>query len=174
MWSVFPACRVCILEEQSMQLRADGSILQRQGPHQSEAEALARSLIFLKPGVMDVAWCLLQQFYLLGVQCFSRRCYGHSGWAWSQCYKTGPLRTGRLAPLHAYMLSHSVMSDSLGPHYCSLWGSTIHEISQARILELVAISFCRKSSQSSDQTCVSCVSCTGRQVLYQTNHQESP
>ena len=41
---------------------------------------------------------------------------------------------------------------------CNPPGSSIHEISQARILGWVAISFPRGSSQSRDQTCVSCSS----------------
>ena len=42
-------------------------------------------------------------------------------------------------------------------------GSTVHGISQARILEWVAISFSRRSSQLRDRTHVSC---TGRWILY--------
>ena len=40
---------------------------------------------------------------------------------------------------------------------CSPPGTSVHGISQARILEWVAISFSRGSSQSRDQTCVSCI-----------------
>ena len=40
---------------------------------------------------------------------------------------------------------------------CSLPGSSLHEIRQARVLEWVAISFSRGSSQSRDQTWVSCI-----------------
>ena len=40
--------------------------------------------------------------------------------------------------------------------FCSLPVSSVHEISQARILEWVAISFSRESSQSRDRTHVSC------------------
>ena len=39
------------------------------------------------------------------------------------------------------------MSDFCDPMDCSLPGSSVHEISQARILEWVDISFCRGSSQ---------------------------
>ena len=46
----------------------------------------------------------------------------------------------------------------------SLPGSSVHGISQAKILEWVAISFSRGSSQPRDQTCVSYISCTGRRV----------
>ena len=45
-------------------------------------------------------------------------------------------------------------------------GSSVHGISQARILEWVIISFSRGSSQSSDQTCVSDISCNDRRVLF--------
>ena len=55
------------------------------------------------------------------------------------------------------------------PMDCSLPGSSIHRIFQAKTLEWVAISYSRGSSQPRDQTrvsCVSCVSCTNRQILY--------
>ena len=45
------------------------------------------------------------------------------------------------------------------PMDCSLPGSSVHGIFQARILKRVAISFSRGSSQSTDQTCVSFISC---------------
>ena len=45
-------------------------------------------------------------------------------------------------------------------------GSSVHRVLQARILEWVAISFSRGSSQPRDPTCISCVSCIGRQVLH--------
>ena len=46
---------------------------------------------------------------------------------------------------------------------CSLPGSCVHEIFQTRILEWVAVSFSRGSSQPKDWTCVSYI---GRQILY--------
>ena len=45
------------------------------------------------------------------------------------------------------------------PLNCSLPGASVRGISQARILEQVAISFSRGSSGPRDQTCVSGVSC---------------
>ena len=51
------------------------------------------------------------------------------------------------------------------PMDCSLPGSSLHGILQARILEWVAISFSRESSQPRDQTCTFYVSCIGRQVI---------
>ena len=51
----------------------------------------------------------------------------------------------------------SVMSNSCNPMGCILPGSPVHGILQARILEWVAISFSRGSSQPRDQTQVSCI-----------------
>jgi len=45
---------------------------------------------------------------------------------------------------------------------------------QARILEWVTISFSRGSSQPRDWTHVSCVSCTGRRILYYRATWEAP
>ena len=50
------------------------------------------------------------------------------------------------------------MSDSCNPIDGSLPGFSIHGILQARILEWVAISFSRGSSQARNQTQVSCIS----------------
>ena len=52
------------------------------------------------------------------------------------------------------------------PIDCSPPGSSVHGILQARILKWVAISHSRGSSQPRDWSCVSCVSCTGSQILH--------
>ena len=49
-------------------------------------------------------------------------------------------------------------------------GSSVHGILPARILKWVAISFSRRSSWPRDRTCISCVSCIGRQILYLLSH----
>ena len=49
---------------------------------------------------------------------------------------------------------------------CSPPGSSVHGISQARILEWVAIFNSRGSSWPRDWTHVSCLSCIGRRILY--------
>ena len=66
----------------------------------------------------------------------------------------------------SYMLvDHDVCSDAQSrltlcdPMDSSPPGSSVHEISQARILDWVAISSSKGSSQTRDQTCVSCGSC---------------
>ena len=57
---------------------------------------------------------------------------------------------------------------------CSLPGSSIHGILQTRILEWVAISYSRGSSQSWGRNHVSWISCIGRQILYHYCHLGSP
>ena len=52
------------------------------------------------------------------------------------------------------------------PMDCSLPGSTVHGICQARILKRIAISYSRGSSLLEVQTQVSYVSSIGRQILY--------
>ena len=53
---------------------------------------------------------------------------------------------------------------------CSLPGFSVHGILQARILEWVAISFSRESSQPGYRACISCVSCIDRQIPYHQSH----
>ena len=55
------------------------------------------------------------------------------------------------------------MSDSLWPHGCSLPASSVHGISQARMLEWVAIASSRRSSWPRDGNCISCI---GSLILY--------
>ena len=49
------------------------------------------------------------------------------------------------------------------PMDCSLPGASVHGISQARILEWVAVSFSRGSSRPRDRTCISFI---GKWILY--------
>ena len=58
------------------------------------------------------------------------------------------------------------------PMDCSLPGSSIHGILQARILEWVAISFSRRSSRPRDQTQVSCIAGRRRFTFWAT--REAP
>ena len=51
---------------------------------------------------------------------------------------------------------------------CGPPGSSVHGILQARILEWIAVSFSRGSSQPRDQTRVSCIA--GRQIIYHLSH----
>ena len=57
------------------------------------------------------------------------------------------------------------------PMDCSLLGSSLHGISQARILKQVAISYSSGSSRSGDWTCVSC---RGTWILYHCTSWEAP
>ena len=67
--------------------------------------------------------------------------------------------------------SCSTLSTSLA---CSPPGSSVHGISQASILEWVAISSSRGSSPPRDQTHISCIFCIGRQILDLLSHLGSP
>ena len=60
------------------------------------------------------------------------------------------------------------------PMDCSLLGSSIHGILQARILEWIAIPSSKGSSWPNSWTLVSYVSCTGRWILYHQRHVGSP
>ena len=60
------------------------------------------------------------------------------------------------------------------PMEYSLPSTSVHGILQARILEWVAVPSSRGSSQPMDGTCISYVSCTGRQILYHERHLGSP
>ena len=62
--------------------------------------------------------------------------------------------------------SCSVMSDSSDPMDYSSPGCPVHGILQVRILDWVAVSFSSGSSRPRDQTRISCISCTGRPILY--------
>ena len=79
-----------------------------------------------------------------------------------------------LKSLRWKLLSHVQLYDTMD---CSPPGSSVHGILQARILEWVAISFYKGSSQPRDWTCVFCLAgglLHNRQILYQMNHQVSP
>ena len=60
------------------------------------------------------------------------------------------------------------------PMDCSPPGSSACGFFQARILAQDVIFCSRGSSQPRDRTCISCVSCIGRQVLYHQHHLGSP
>ena len=65
--------------------------------------------------------------------------------------------------MHARLLSRV---NSLQTNRSCPPGSSVPGILQAQILEWVAISYSRVLSWLRDQTCISCVSCIGRQILY--------
>ena len=69
------------------------------------------------------------------------------------------------------------MSESLWTHGVKhvLWtGSSVFGIFQARVMEWVAISYTRESSQFRDQTRVSGISCIGKWILYHWATWEGP
>ena len=87
--------------------------------------------------------------------------------------------SGLLCPITALFEDHQQLPGlvcvceyvfSHGQLFVTPWtvahGSSVHRISQARILEWITISSSSGSSQPRDHTRVSHVSCTGRQILY--------
>ena len=60
------------------------------------------------------------------------------------------------------------------PLVCSLPGSLVHRIFQARIREWLVIFSSRSSFKSRDPNCFSCVSWTIRWILYHCSHLGSP
>ena len=83
-----------------------------------------------------------------------------------------PVPTGLMCPVLGSVAQSCLMLRR--PLDCSLPGSSIHGICQARMLEWVAMSCSRQSSWPRDRTCISCVSCIGRWVLYNYCHLGSP
>ena len=77
----------------------------------------------------------------------------------------------RVLEMFLLLLSCWVVSDSLDPMDCSPPGSSAQGISQARILERIAISFSLGSSWWKDRARVSS---TGRQVLHRWTTGEAP
>ena len=70
-------------------------------------------------------------------------------------------------PFHSFFCSAIQLRLSLCEHMdCCPPVSSVHGISQARILEWVVISSSRGSSRPRDWTDVSCISCIGRQIFY--------
>ena len=69
------------------------------------------------------------------------------------------------------MHAHSLLLDSLQPFGLLSTGSSVHWISQARILEWTAIFFSRGSSRFRDWTQLSCIFCISRRILYLLSHQ---
>ena len=87
------------------------------------------------------------------------------GWMSSPLYQWIKWGSGRLVTQ-----SHLTLCN---PMDCSQPGSSVHRILQARILEWVAISSSKGSSQPRDQTSVSSASCINWQILLPLIHLES-
>ena len=81
------------------------------------------------------------------------------------------LRSHMPAWLLKSLQSCTILFDPLD---CSLPFFSVHGVLTARLLEWVAMPFCRGSSWPRDRSCVSYVSCIGRQVLDHKCHLESP
>ena len=87
------------------------------------------------------------------------------------------LLAGRKKHFCCFMYCCCCLVAKLCPTLCNpvvtLQDSSVYGIFQARILERVAISFSRGSSQPRDPTSVSCILCTGRRILYRCTTWEA-
>ena len=94
----------------------------------------------------------------------------------------GTGESGGLPSMESHRVGHDCVSaQSLqsyltfcAPMDCSPPGCSVLGILQARILEWIAISSSRGSSWPRERNCVSCVSCTCRQILYCWATREVP
>ena len=113
------------------------------------------------PGNSEGQGRLTYMLQFLGVtNCWSQL----SDWTTTTTKSWSVLGLGLEAPFspHTQRLAHCAFVTQLWPTLCdpmdcSPPGSSVHEIFQVRILEWVAISFSRGSSQPRDRTQVSCI-----------------
>ena len=82
--------------------------------------------------------------------------------------------TAQPSCVHAQSFNHVQLFELCNPMGHNPPSSPVHGVFQARILEWVATSFSKGSSQPRDWICVSCVSCISRQILYHWAIWESP
>ena len=107
------------------------------------ASSISKSDILLKKPTADILKWITSKDLLYST--------GNS----AQCYVAAWMR-GEFGG-EWWWFSCKVVSDSWDPLDCSLPGSSVQGIFQARILDWVAISFSRGSSWPRDWTCFSCV-----------------
>ena len=85
-----------------------------------------------------------------------------------------PVLSGFFLAVHMCVLVAQSCRTVCGPMDYSPPGSSVHGILQTRILEWVAVSFSRGSSQPRDRTRVSCIAGRFFFFFYSLSHQESP
>ena len=94
----------------------------------------------------------------------------------SHCHRDWRLQSPRRDPLGFFWLV-CMCAESCptlrGPMHHSLPSSSVHGISQAKILEWVAMPSSRASSRPRPWALVSCSSCIGRQILYPVSPWEA-
>ena len=98
--------------------------------------------------------------------------------AWA--FRTSPQRGVGMNPFVSFILFRDNVNKMMCvceilccPMDCSLPGSSVHGILEARILEWVATSYSRGYSQPRDWTAIFWVSCLGRRILFHLRHLEA-
>ena len=93
--------------------------------------------------------------YMLGIKALTINAYQVLGFHWA--YVVLILLQSQFGMWKQWKFIHSVVSDSLQPHGLQSPFASVHGLLPARILEWLAISFPRGSSQPRDQTWISCI-----------------
>ena len=131
------------------------------------------SLLFLRTNWCLISFVQIKKLWLREVKYFAQ---DHTATLWQIIWASVWWISKLSFPLHCFCCCMGAQSC---PTLCDLMdysppGSSVLGIFQARILEWVAISFSRGSSQLRGWTLISCVSCIGRQVLLPLSHLEGP
>ena len=120
------------------------------------------------PWVRKISWRRKRQYipvFSPGKSHGERNLAGYSPWGHKGLDMTEHTHTGSsfiICPdLCRYVVVVHLCLTLCDPMDCSPPGCSLHGISQERLLEWVAISSSRGSSQPRDWTCISCVSCRG-------------
>ena len=117
-------------------------------------------------------------FFLKKTYCISSSVQSISDFPFQVSWYVAYGKAELLEELHGYYVGVCLVTQSCltlcDPVDCSPPGCSVHGISQAVILEWVAVPFSRGSSRPRDGTRVSCVSCICRWILYRLSYQGSP
>ena len=125
-------------------------------------EIIQTHMLELRPLKLVAVWCDLSFVSLISfknIWLFKAKAITLCSWVYNT-YRC--VCVCARAHVHAHTRAQSCPT-LCNPVDCSPPGSSVHGISQARILEWTAISSSRRNSWPKDRTCVSCI---GRQILY--------
>ena len=136
-------------------------------PDQPHSPPLTKFFSVLLPSPLSFGECMLSVGKLaLGIKKGQGQILlsASGGYSCKLCFKYS--KTNHLSLCLSSCLVTQLCPTLCDPVDCSPPGSSVHGILQARILDWVAISLSRGSSQSRDWTCISWGSCVGWQILY--------
>ena len=126
----------------------------------------------IKEGEMDGSWCAQMCCQMMGREDWlgCPESWAQKGESRADSQNKGAWQPCRTPTVSSYSLIATSCPILFDPMDCSPPGSSVHGISQIRLLQWVAIPFSRGSSWSRDRTWASCI---GRWVLYWLRQQGS-